>query len=408
MILINISGSSSSALLELLNPEENHNFVDQFLNISLDFSETIFVCTANSTVDILEPLLDRIEVIKIDDYTFKEKREISEQFIIPNVCKEFGFLQQGKEHHETYKSENNQTITIPEDTIVTLVKEYSPMSSGMRGIRRTIEKLIRKINMEMLVDKQIENYQVDVSSLKKFLSDRVSFDANFKKMMRTYNDPGSLIVADQSGYISKMIMKPKDIPQSPIDTTLTSNILRSVEVLGKLDKPVEEAFKVALHLARDKLADLYNNDLINDRYSSIFNDYNIWISTPSHKKRGNAYGLAFYIAMLSSALRVKLPTAGLLVIGELSPHGNVLKVYDLSTTLTQCEFHDINTIILPEGNRDEYNQIVVRNDTHYKVYFVKHASQAFELLFSDMLKSLQKTATLPTEDTETRGYRHLI
>lgn len=358
---------------------------------------------------MLEPLLDRIEVIKIDDYTFKEKRDISEQFIIPSVCKEFGFTQSNNNDKFKFNSENGQSITIPEEAISTVIKEYSFMGTGMRGIRRTFEKLIRKININLMEDNIVTNFTVDDSVLKTFLSDRNRVDTNFRKMMSNYREPGSVIVADQSGYISKVIMRQKDIPNSQIDSKVTNNILRTVEVFGKLDKPVEESFKVALHLVRDKIIDLYNKDLIKDKTDSIFNDYNIWISTPSHKKKGNAYGLAFYIVMLSGALKVELPTAGLLAVGELSPHGNVLKIYDLNHTLTQCEFYDINTLILPEGNRAEYNQIVQRNDKKYKVHFVKSAQEAFDLLFEKYIgRETQGRTDFSLGNTESRRYHHLI
>jgi ATP-dependent Lon protease len=351
------------------------------LNIPLDFSETIFVCTANYTMDILEPLLDRIEVIKIDDYTFQEKKEIAEKFIIPSVLKEFGF---GKNFTTTNQIKNKQFLEFPTEITEKIIKEYSAVSSGMRGIKRTIEKLIRKTNLYLL-NNNIKNDKIMLSQehLNKFLSDKRMFDSNFLKLLKNYIEPGSLITADQNGEIVKMVIQSKKLYNHKNPQFLTTkNILKNINILVKLEDHVQEALKISIHLVKDKLIDLFNENHIKNDYiiNNLLKEYNIWLSHPYEKKEGNAYGLSFYIGLLSAILNIKIPK-DILIIGELSPLGNILKVNGLNHCLNRCEFYDIKTIVLPEGNKEEFIKFVEHSKRNYNVHFVKSGNDVFDMFF---------------------------
>lgn len=376
----------------MLNPEENHNFLDQYLHINLDFSETIFICTANYEQNMLEPLLDRIEVIKIDDYTFQEKKEITSKFIIPKVLNEFGFLNNNEINNHNLPA---QTIQFDDKIVEKLIKEFAPVTSGLRGIKRSVEKLIRKCNTFLIQHPQLANLIVNDEILTKNIGDKSMYDTNFMKMLKGYNEPGSSITADHHGNIVKIIMKQKPNTSTKIEELKeisSKSILKHINIISNTEKHVEELLNISVHLAKDRIIDLYNKNINNfgkNNFIYLMKEYNIWLSNPYHKKHGNGYGLAFYITILSSVLDTKIENTKLLILGELSPLGNILKVDGLQRCLNRCEYYDIDTIVLPEGNKEEFNKFMKQSGRNYNVYYVKNADEAFELFFPKFKQQIE-------------------
>lgn len=337
---------------------------------------------------MLEPLLDRIEVIEIDDYTFQEKKDITEKFLIPSTLKEYGF------------ESANQTIEFGSGIMERVIKEFSYSAGGVRGIKRNIEKLVRKANYFLMQNKDINSLVIDPYYLNLFLGDKKTYDENFIKLLNNLNDPGSLITADYHGEIIKMIIKPK-ITSRKLNPTIedisSRNILKHVNMIGKIEKHVEEALQISIELAREKIIDLLNENVIDHNYEHFLKEYNVYITNPYHKKKGNTYGLAFYIGLLSATLDVKMPLTDLLIVGELSPHGNILKVHHLKNLLNIAEFYDIKNLILPEGNREEYNKFIETSKKKYNVFFVKTDGDAFNIIFKG-LKDKKNKLNIPQND----------
>ena len=140
----------------------------------MDFSEVIFICTANETFNMLEPLLDRIEMIHIDDYTLDEKREISEKFLIPSSLKEYGLD----------FPQSDQSVKFTSEIMEKLIKEYSYYRGGIRGIKKNIEKVIRKANNYLLENKQIKELLIDENYLNLFLGNTKLYDENQTKILK--------------------------------------------------------------------------------------------------------------------------------------------------------------------------------------------------------------------------------
>lgn len=400
------SQTAASALLELLNPEENNNFIDQYLNVPLDFSETIFICTANYTMQILEPLLDRIEVIEIDDYTFQDKKDISEKFLIPRTLNEFGYTENS---NASEIASTNQNIQFSEDSLTKLIKHYSTPSGGVRGIKKNIEKIIRKANFFLSQHKEISNLVIDDLYLNKFLGNTKKYDENFLNLVKNYQNPGSILTADLKGYLVKILIKKKILSKESEDEInkklkssekLTSkDILHKVNSIVKLEKHVEEALQISMNIAKYKLVDIINemnkikNQPINlPLMQDLLREYNLYFTMPYSKKHGNSYGLPLYISLLSAVLNQPLPELfgkNILVLGELSPLGNVLKVKGLKYFLSICEFYDIKNLMLPEGNREEfYKYLEHSNKSFDHVFFVKTAEDAFKIMFSESVRKL--------------------
>ena len=145
-------GDPASALLEVLDPEQNKNFSDHYLEIDYDLSKVIFVATANSVNSIPIPLRDRMEIINVSGYTENEKLEIAKQHIVPKLLKENGL--------------NNKEFTVSPDAILTLIRRYT-FEAGVRNLNREIENLVRK-SVRQIISKKQNKINITIDNLKEF------------------------------------------------------------------------------------------------------------------------------------------------------------------------------------------------------------------------------------------------
>ena len=335
----------------------------------MDFSETIFICTGNYSLNILEPLLDRIEVIEIDDYTFNEKIQIAEKYLIPISLKEYGFKpnqledaskgnqNQKNQDKESKEAHQGQQLTFNREIIETIIKEYSNVSYGVRWIKKLIDKIVRKANFHLYTNNIKENLVITQDNLTTFLGKGKNTDINFKNMIKSSAEPGSLLVVDLKGYLVKMFFQERGYTSSNNNSTDKigkqlgnsdhSNIFKDITVTGKLDGPVKEALKISVQLARNKL-----NSILSEEEIAILKskDFHLHLTYPYEAKKGNSYGLSFYIALCGTALNWKIPQSDYLMLGEVTPFGKVLTVKGLKNIVNICEFYELNYLVLPEGN----------------------------------------------------------
>ena len=224
------------------------------------------------------------------------------------------------------------------------------MSYGVRWIKKILDKIIRKGNLFVMNNNLKENLIITEENLNTFLGKGKNSDCNFKKLVKAPPLPGNILVVDLKGYLVKMFFMSRTYSNLKItDNTPHQNILKDITVTGKLEGPVKEALKISVQLARSKLQSLLSEDELK---KLTFNDYNLHFTYPYESKKGNAYGLSFYIAILSSVLDIPLPKSDYLVIGEVTPFGKVLTVKGLKSIVNICEFYEIKNLILPEGNTD--------------------------------------------------------
>lgn len=293
-------------------------------------------------MNILEPLLDRIEVIEIDDYTFNEKIEIAEKYLIPTTLKEYGLNQS----LVNIEGKPLPQIKFSREIIETLIKEYSNVSYGVRWIKKLLDKIIRKANFHLYTKNITDNLEVTQDNMTTFLGKGKNTDVNFKKMIKSEPEPGSLLVVDLNGYLVKMFFMPRSYSNNLVENAGHSNILKDITVTGKLDGPVKEALKISVQLARNKLYSLLNEEEIKKLSQK---DFHLHLTYPYEAKKGNAYGLSFYIALCSCALNWSIPQSDYLMLGEVTPFGKVLTVKGLKNIVNICEFYELKTLILPEG-----------------------------------------------------------
>ena len=147
------NGDPASALLEVLDPEQNFSFTDHYMNVPYDLSDVLFICTANSVDTIPEPLLNRMEVISFPGYTAVEKFEIAKKYLLPNAMSVMGL--------------KKQNLKVTDDAMREIINEYT-MESGVRGLKKQMETLCRQAAVKLVKGEQ-KSISVGVKRLKEFL-----------------------------------------------------------------------------------------------------------------------------------------------------------------------------------------------------------------------------------------------
>jgi len=142
----NMRGDISTTLLELLNPEQSNTFRDNYLDLEFDFSQCIFVCTSNSTASILQPLLDRIEIISIPSYLPVEKVAIAQNYLIPSLEQEYGF-----------EEKDQELIQVTQASLIKIINNYCNHEAGVRNLRKSLDRIFRKVTAKIEDKKMVEN-----------------------------------------------------------------------------------------------------------------------------------------------------------------------------------------------------------------------------------------------------------
>lgn len=238
-------GDPSSALLELLDPEQNANFLDHYLDVPVDMSKVLFICTANVIDTIPEPLRDRMELIEMSGYVAEEKVAIAKQYLIPTAKKDSGV-----------KDEN---IEIQESALSTLIKSYC-RESGVRNLQKHIEKLVRKVAFK-LVKKECEKFEVTDENLQTLVGKPIFTH----ERMYEITPPGVVmgLAWTAMGGSTLYIESAKRKLLQPAATKDKPSGDGSLEITGNLGDVMKESARIALTVARNfiKQVDEGNNYL---------------------------------------------------------------------------------------------------------------------------------------------------
>lgn len=233
-----LKGDVSSTLLELLNPEQSKEFRDSYLDIEFDFSECIFICTSNSVANMLGPLLDRIELINVPAYLPIEKLNIANQYLIPDLEKEYGFNTVPQEEEVVDESTTAETVQldqgkqVPEElpmskekiiltnaSIMDIINHYCAHEAGVRNLKKALDRIFRKIvaKLENLPEKEenallgtpeeLIEYQINTKNLETFLDIPPTDDSyfyNINKELPVGSSNGLAYVNDGYGVVLKI------------------------------------------------------------------------------------------------------------------------------------------------------------------------------------------------------------
>ncbi|KAK5660306.1 hypothetical protein OQA88_12846 [Cercophora sp. LCS_1] len=325
----NHHGDPSAAMLEVLDPEQNSNFNDHYVNIPIDLSKVLFIATANSLDTIPAPLLDRMETIYIPGYTTLEKRHIATQHLIPKQIRVNGL------------SEDQVVFT---DEVVSKIIESYTREAGVRNLEREISSVLRGKAVEFADAKdegKLEKYnpRLTVDDLEKFLGIEKFEEEIAEKTSR----PGivtGLVAYSSGGNGSILFIEVADMPGSG-----------TVQLTGKLGDVLKESVEVALTWVK---AHAYELGLTQNPGENIMKDRSIHVHCPSGSmpKDGPSSGIAQAIALISLFSGRPVPPT-MAMTGEISLRGRVMPVGGIKEKLIGALRAGVKTVLLPAQNKKE-------------------------------------------------------
>jgi ATP-dependent Lon protease len=314
-------GDPSSALLEVLDPEQNHTFGDHYLEVDYDLSEVMFVATAN-TLNIPGPLLDRMEVIRISGYTEDEKINIAIRYLVP------------KQRENNGLKENE--IKIPKSVITDIVRYYS-RESGVRGLEREIAKICRKVTKELLLSGQRKQAVITRKNLEKYLGVR-----QFRYGMAEEKN--------RVGLVTGLAWTEMGGELLTIESTVMQGKGKHI-FTGKLGEVMQESIQAAVSVVRGR-SEIYGIDP--DFYQN--RDIHVHVPEGATPKDGPSAGVGMCTAILSALTDIPV-RADVAMTGEITLRGEVLPIGGLKEKLLAAHRGGINCVLIPAENEKDLVEI---------------------------------------------------
>ncbi len=314
-------GDPSSALLEVLDPEQNHTFNDHYLELDFDLSEVMFVATAN-TLNIPPPLLDRMEVIRISGYTEDEKINIAKHYLLPKQLKQSG-LQQGE-------------TTIDEQVIRDIVRYYT-REAGVRNLERELAKVCRKIVKEILVLPESPNLAVTSENLSKYLGVQRHRYGRAEEENRIGQVTG-LAWTEVGGDL----------------LTIEAAVMPGKGKLlytGQLGEVMQESIQAAMSVVRGRTRHLGIEKEFYQKY-----DLHIHVPEGATPKDGPSAGVGMCTAMVSALTNIPV-CADVAMTGEITLRGEILPIGGLKEKLLAALRGGVRVVLIPEENRRDLQEI---------------------------------------------------
>ena len=312
------NGDPASALLEVLDPEQNFSFTDHYMNVPYDLSDVLFVCTANSVDTIPEPLLNRMEVISFPGYTAVEKFEIAKKYLLPNAMSVMGL--------------KKQNLKVTDDAMREIINEYT-MESGVRGLKKQMETLCRQAAVKLVKGEQ-KSISVGVKRLKEFLGRK-----------KIYHDVR--MQEPQAGVVTGLAWTSAGGEILFIETSRTRGEGK-VQITGQLGDVMKESVQIALTLVKSMFPE----------EAEILNESDIHIHVPAGAvpKDGPSAGITIVTA-LTSMLKEKGISPEYAMTGEVSLRGGVMPIGGLPEKLMAAQRAGIRTVFIPYENREDLEDV---------------------------------------------------
>ena len=357
-------GDPASALLEVLDPEQNHTFNDHYLEVDYDLSETMFVATSN-TMNIPGPLLDRMEVIRLSGYTEEEKVNIAERYLIKKQIRNNGL--------------KDDEISISEDAVRDIIRFYS-REAGVRNLEREIAKICRKTVKDILLDKTITNVEVTSENLENFLG---------VKRFRF----GRAEEHDQVGQVTGLAWTEVGGELLTIETAVMPGKGKH-SITGQLGDVMKESIQAALTVVRSRANVL---GIQPDTFEK--NDIHVHVPEGAIPKDGPSAGIGMCTALVSALTDIPV-RADVAMTGEITLRGEVLPIGGLKEKLLAAHRGGIKTVLIPDENTRDLTEIPENIKENLDIRPVKWIDEVLEVALSRLPEPLDESSKEVVKSSE--------
>ena len=336
------NGDPASALLEVLDPEQNHTFTDHYLNAPYDLSDVVFICTANSVDTIPEPLLNRMEVIRFNGYTETEKYEIAVRHLLPRAVEAVGIPA--------------DQLTVTEEAMHAIIADYT-MEGGVRGLKKRLDTLCRAAAVK-LVSGETEKLTVEKDQLRTLLDMRPVRHAVTGENSRP-------------GVVTGLAWTQAGGDVLYIETLFTKGSGKTI-ITGQLGDVMKESVQIAVSLVKSlypEKAELFDN-----------NDLHVHVPDGAVPKDGPSAGITLTTA-LSSLVTGEQVDPHLAMTGEVSLRGVVSPIGGLPEKLMAAKRAGVSKVFIPEDNLDDLEDVAEEIRKDLKIIPVAKVSDVLERIF---------------------------
>lgn len=353
-------GDPSSAMLEVLDPEQNHAFGDHYLEVDVDLSDVMFVATSNS-MNIPGPLLDRMEVIRIPGYTEQEKLAIARRYLLPKSIKDNGLKE--------------RELSVGDDVLTEIIRRYT-REAGVRNLEREINKVCRKVVKEILLDKSIKSVELSVEGLEKYLG-VYRFRYGLAEQQSQVGQVTGLAWTEVGGELLRI-----EAAVVPGKGKLSHT--------GQLGDVMQESIQAAMTVVRSRAASL---GLAPDFHEK--RDIHIHVPEGATPKDGPSAGIGMCTSLVSALTGVAV-NATVAMTGEITLRGEVLPIGGLKEKLLAAHRGGIETVIIPAENEKDLSDIPEDILGQIEVVPVQWIDQVLDLALAEVPKPYE-------EDVEKAG-----
>ncbi len=338
-------GDPASAMLEVLDPNQNNAFKDHYLDLPYDLSKTMFITTANSVETIPAPLLDRMEVIELTGYTYEEKLQIADRFLLPKQLEQNGL--------------SGVKVNIPDDVMMKIISDYT-RESGVRSLERNIAAIVRKLAVRTVkAKKKPASFAVRADDLPEYLG------------VARYCD-GELAREDEAGTVTGLAWTSVGGVTMEIEAAVITGGKGDITLTGNLGDVMKESCRAALSLVRSR-AEKYG--IPAEKFTSC--DIHIHVPEGATPKDGPSAGIAMATAILS-ALTGRKVRRDVAMTGEITLRGKVLAIGGLKEKTLAAYRAGVGTVIIPADNTKDIPDLPKEVTDNVKILPVADIDAVFD------------------------------
>src|SRR6056300_1789745 len=359
-------GDPASALLEVLDPEQNNSFNDHYLEVDYDLSEVMFVCTSNS-MNIPEALLDRMEVIRIPGYTEEEKLNIAERYLVPKQRRNNGVKE--------------EELEIGEQSIRDIIRYYT-REAGVRGLEREVAKICRKVVKSNSLKGKHVKIQLDADNLEHYSG------------VRKY-DYGKAEEENHIGQVNGLAWTQVGGELLTIEAIAVAGKGKTIKT-GSLGDVMQESIQAALTVVRSRSASLGLPANFHET-----RDLHIHVPEGATPKDGPSAGVGMCTAIVSVLTDIPV-RADVAMTGEITLRGQVLKIGGLKEKLLAAHRGNIKTVIIPKENERDLAEIPDNIKADLEIVPVRWIDQVLEIALQHQPTPLSLDAVASTKGAETQ------